>query len=108
MRIYSIADLNGEEYLPEYQPNMYLSDELISATLNLIRSTINANEDVLNVIMKMEQTHKDMVIGEITKEKEEKLFDDINNQFRNKYKLWLHEMPECILFYNIINGSEVL
>lgn len=108
MKVKTKDDLDNMIYLPEDQPKMYLSDELILSTIDFIRKTMKANEDAIRTIMKMEQTHREMVEGKITKAKEEKLFEEMNNQFRNKYKLWLHDLPECMLFYNEINGQKVL
>ena len=97
-----------DEYLPENQPNTYLNETFILNIIELIKDKGSTNSDVLNEIIKMERIHKQFVCGEITYADERKLFEEINYSFRNKYGVWLHETSECISFYNILNGSEVL
>jgi|LSQX01.1.fsa_nt_gb hypothetical protein len=97
-----------EDYLPEDQSETYLEDSFVLDVVQSVKHQGATNPDALDYIIKMEKIHKKFVCGEITSNDEKEYFKEINRSFRNKYSIWLHETSECILFYNLLNGSEVL
>ena len=96
------------EYLPEDQPESYLSDEFLLSIIESVKQHGAAQQNALDTIIAMEKFHRQFVCGQITATDEKEQFEEINDAYRNRHKVWLHETQECILFYNLLNGSEVL
>jgi len=100
-------DVDGE-YLPEDQPESYLSEKFLLSIIESVKKQGATQQAAFDAIIKMEKIHQQFVCGQITSKEENEQLKEINNAYRNKHAVWLHETSECILFYNLLNGSEVL
>jgi len=102
--IFKKEELDGFEYLPAKEVEYCLDKEFVNKVINIIISNNKLDPEILNKIREIEEIHRKKVIGLISKVEEEKLLYTVNMNFVKKYKIWLYQTEESVLFYEYLNS----
>ncbi len=101
-------DLDEDElYFPTESPYCYLDEELLKELCKKVHNKYPNSSEVITCIVKIEKIHARSVNEGMNTEYENSLISKVQDEYRNKNKIWPHHEKAYKEFYSLLNGEDV-